>query len=138
MQVLLLRKELPWKLSFPMVWLSFWGYASSAGYLVVGGVQPFGDVEELVNLGVLTGFSSLLLGVILFLVGFILLSQVLFRLLTVFIPRGTAKFAVNVFWAQIPVLAALTALRTGFPFLLLAPSFAPVALSLALEHLVRN
>jgi len=137
-QAFLLKRKLSWKFSSPLVWLSFWCYVNSTGYLLVGGFRPFGDVAELIRLGVLTAFSSLILGITLFFTGFIFLSQILLRLFTAFFTRRTAKFAVNIFWVQIPVLVALAASRVGAFAFLLTAGFIPVVFSLVLEHLIRK
>lgn len=34
-----------------LFWLAFWTFVSSASYLLIGGLTPFGDLKELVRLG---------------------------------------------------------------------------------------
>jgi len=137
-QFFLLKRKSHWKLSSMLVWLSFWCYVNSTGYLLLGGFSPFGDVRALINLGVLTASFSLVLGTVLFLLGFVLLSKVLLGIFKVFFTREAAKFAVNVFWIQIPILFALATFRVGVSLQLLAVSFIPVVFSLVLEHFIRK
>ena len=58
-------------------WLAFWTLINSTGYLIIGGLTSFGDVKELIALGVLTSLLSLAVGFITFVIGFIALSWIL-------------------------------------------------------------
>lgn len=58
LQLFLLLRPQPWRLAFPLLWFSYWNYISSTGYLISWGYGPYGDVLELINMGILTRFSS--------------------------------------------------------------------------------
>lgn len=83
LQTLILMRfiERRWLSTF-FFWLSFWTFLSSAGYLLLGGISPFGDVEYLISVGVLTRSSSLLIGLGIFLVIFFTLSRIYVRILS--------------------------------------------------------
>lgn len=137
-QILLLRKQIPWQLSVPLFWLSFWCYINSTGYLILGGVSPFGDVKELIRLGVLTSSFALLIGTALFLVGFFLLSEILRRTLTAFAGEKT-RWLIVVFWLIIPALVGLTIVGRGMShFLVILFGFVPILLSYLLEFQIRG
>jgi len=112
-QVFLLWKRIRWHFSVPLFWLSFWGYISATGYLIVGGVSPFGDVEELIRLGVLTSSLALMIGTALFIVGFFTLSVILRGTLATLL-REKARWWTLAFWFIVPVLVGLTMAVVGF------------------------
>lgn len=133
-QVFLLWKQIRWEFSVPLFWLSFWCYLSATGYLIVGGVFPFGDVEELIRLGVLTQPLATIIGATLFAVGFFSLSEILRRRTFTLILKEKTRWAILTFWFIIPALVGLTmAGREMFHFLLVPFSFIPILLSYLLE-----
>lgn len=133
-QMLLLRKKSRWQLSVPLFWLSFWCYASVAGYLILGGISPFGDIQKLIQLGVLSQVSSIAIGVMIFLAGFITLSIILHETLNPFLGLNT-KWAILAFWSIMPTLPILTAVGRGA--LVLTAPFAGFILSL-LSHITKS
>ena len=42
-----------WRLSTLLLWLALWTFLNPTGYLIIGGISPFGDVAALINDGVL-------------------------------------------------------------------------------------
>jgi len=103
LQFFLTLRKCRWIVSLPFAWLSFWCFLNGTGYLILGGLVPFGDVEKLIKLGSLTWFSSLAVGLALFVIGFFLLSKVFFDVFSRFFSIKASKFAVMLFWMQIPI-----------------------------------
>lgn len=137
-QFVLLWKHLRWQFSVPLFWLSFWCYINATGYLIVGGVSPFGDVEELIRLGVLTSSFATIVGTALFLVGFVLLSKILCETLTTFLEEKTS-WGILTFWFIIPALVGLTMLGRGmYHISLISFSLVPILLSYLLEFRIRG
>jgi hypothetical protein len=126
-----------WLTSYSLFWLSFWTFLNPAGYLVVGGIRPFGDVHALIGLGVLTPGSALVLGVALFLAGFLLLSTHLRRIVLAEVPvdDSVAWLYVSAFWLLLLPLAALALLGMGMPLSYALLGFAPSALALIISFL---
>jgi len=136
-QTLLLLKQFRWSLSVPLFWLSFWCYINATGYLIIGGVSPFGDVEELIHIGVTTSYLAAIIGTVLFLAGFFFFSEILRRTLTTFL-KEEARFGILAFWCIIPVLVTLTLLgREMFHIVLVLASLIPILLSYLLEFHVK-
>lgn len=137
-QFLLLRKQLRWQFSVPLFWLSFWCYINATGYLIIGGIFPFGDVEELIRLGVLTSYFAAMIGAALFLTGFLLLSEILRRTLTAFLKEKT-RWWILTFWFIVPVLVGLNMAGRGmFHFFVVPFSFIPILLSYLLEFQIKG
>ena len=110
LQITLHLRFLGWRVSTTLFWLSFWTYVNPAGYLIMGGVKPFGDIIMLINLGALSQASSLLLGLTVFLPGLLSLSKILYGLL---INVGVVKVkeCIICFWLLlIPGLLLIAAL----------------------------
>ncbi|RJS82126.1 hypothetical protein CW707_01680 [Candidatus Bathyarchaeota archaeon] len=132
------KKKVQWHLAIVLFWLAFWTLVNSTGYLIIGGLAPFGDVEELIGLGVLTRQSSLLIGLLFFALGFILLSWVLRKLFVEIYPLRKASFGVSLFWLIIPLLVTVMMLspERSLAWSYLPLSFIPALLSIALEYLL--
>ncbi|MFX1534275.1 MAG: hypothetical protein ACFFDI_08650 [Promethearchaeota archaeon] len=139
LQILLLWKQTRSQFSFPLFWLSFWCYINATGYLIIGGVSPFGDVAALIAYGVLTPPLALLIGTVLFLIGFFLLSEILRRTLSPVLGEQSS-WGILTFWFIIPVLVGLTMLGRGmFNIFFVFFSIVPVLFSYLLEfQLKRN
>ncbi len=132
-QFLLLLEQIRWQFYMSLFWLSFWCYINATGYLIVGGVLPFGDVEELIRLGVLISSFATVIGTTLFLTGFFILSEILRRTLTTFL-REKTRWGILAFWFIIPALVGLNMAGRGmFHFFLVPFSFIPILLSYLLE-----
>lgn len=119
-----------------LFWLAFWTFISSTGYLIIGGLTPFGDVYELVNLGVLTIWFSLILGLIIFVAGFIALSWGLRGILAEVLSFENASLGVPFFWLILPVLgiAMLANPELSFQVAYLPLTFVPALLSFIIEY----
>jgi len=137
LQVLARTRVHGWLTSYSLFWLSFWTLLNPAGYLVVGGIRPFGDVQALIGLGVFTPGSVLVLGVAHFLAGFLLVSTHMRRIVLAEVPVGerAAWLYVSAFWLLLPPLAALALLGMGMPLGYALLGLAPSALALILSFL---
>lgn len=133
---LFLRKKVSWHWALAIFWLAFWALVNSTGYLIIGGLAPFGDVEELIGLGVLTRQLSLFMGVFFFALGFIGSSWILRKLFMEIYPLKKASLGVSLFWLIIPVLVLVMILNPerdlAWSYIPLA--FIPSLLSFALEN----
>ncbi|MDO8125234.1 MAG: hypothetical protein Q6364_12755 [Candidatus Hermodarchaeota archaeon] len=102
-----------WRSSTPLLWLAFWTFLNPTGYLIIGGVRPFGDVASLIAAGVLTQELSLLVGLILFVASFLSLSKLLITQLSitnVIESVDGLRLSLALFWAIIPVITMVTCL----------------------------
>jgi|GEM_PF-1040696 len=140
LQLLLFLRPQPRRFAVPLLWFAYWNYISSAGYLLSGGFGAFGDVAELIKMGVLTGLSSLLLGLAVFTVGYILLSIILRRLLTPLVSARNLGYAVSGLWLVTALVVVLTVFNPGVkaPPALVPIGFIPTLLWLALERLLKR
>lgn len=131
--LLFLRIVNDWRFSSPLFWLSFWTFLNPTGYLILGGISPFGDVAALIAEGVLTQGSSLVIGLIIFLVAFFSLSKIFMDLLlSVDIIRDVRdlRISLSLFWLLIPLTTAITLIGREQPLFYLPVSFIPVMLAL--------
>jgi uncharacterized membrane protein len=132
------KKKVQWWLAIALFWFAFWTLVNATGYLIIGGFTPFGDVLELIRLGVLTGELSLAAGMTAFVLGFVILSLVLGRILSEVFTVRKARYGVAVFWLLIPVLVMvmLANLERGLEAFYLPLTFIPALLAFALEQLL--
>jgi len=137
LQFLLFFRPQRWRLGVPLLWLAYWSYISSAGYLLSGGFSAFGDVRELIRMGFLTNLSSFLLGLAVFIAGYPFLSLILRRLLTPLVAVNNLKYAVAAFWLTTALVAILTALNPDIrtPFIVIPMGLIPSPLWLVSELL---
>ena len=122
-----------WRFSSPLFWLSFWTFLNPTGYLIMGGIRPFGDVVALIEEGVLTQGTSIVMGLLIFLVAFFSLSKILRdMLLNVGIIRRIRdlRISLSLFWLLIPLTTAMTLTRLKQPLFYLPVSFIPIILAL--------
>jgi hypothetical protein len=132
---LILRKKNSWYFALTLFWLAFWTLTNSTGYLIIGGLTPFGDIHELIRLGVLIAFLSLVLGIIVFVAGFVALSWILRGILAGEFSLKKASSGVILFWLVIPLLGGvmLGSPERSFQVAYLPLMFIPSLLSLILE-----
>jgi len=137
LQLLLFFRPQSWHLGAPLLWLAYWSYISSAGYLLSGGFGPFGDVPELIAKGSLTRTSSFLLGLAVFTAGYVLLSLILRRLLKTHVTSNNLGYIVAGFWLTTTLVAILAVLNheVKAPPSIIPVSFIPALLWLVLELL---
>ena len=122
---LLLKKRTPLYCTLTLFWFAFWTLVNSTGYLIIGGLTPFGDIYKLIELGVLTGLFSLFIGLIIFFVGFVALSWILRRILIRLFTSQKASLGVSLFWFIIPVLVLV---MLANPERGLQPAYIPLTL----------
>ena len=136
--VLLWKKRIGWYWTISLFWLAFWTFISSAGYLVIGGITCFGDVKELIALGVLSRYSSLFIGLLSFAIGFVMLSWILRKTFMEVCSFKKATLGVSLFWLIIPTLVVIIILSPelslGWDYFPL--SFIPTFLSVVLERVL--
>jgi hypothetical protein len=104
---LLLKKKIAWLFALTLFWFSFWTLVNPTGYLILGGLSPFGDIYELIRLKALTSFLSLILGLVAFAMGFIALSWILRKILLNLFSYKKASLGVVLFWFIIPLLGII-------------------------------
>lgn len=141
LQALALRVEAGRIPSYALLWLSFWTLLNPAGYLFLGGIMPFGDVQELIGDGVLSPASALVLGTALFAVGFFSLSLILKgAVLSDWhgIEGGRAWAYTGIFWLTVPPLTYLALLGRGLPTLYALFGFVPSIITFSLSVLQRS
>lgn len=133
---LLVKKGIPWYYALTLFWLAFWTLINSTGYLIIGGLTPFGDIRELMRLEVLTNTLSLMIGFIIFIVGFVALSWILRKILAEIFPLKKASLGLVLFWLIIPALflVILVSLERGLQIAYFPLTFIPVLLSFATEY----
>ena len=131
--LLLLGIVRDWRFSTPLFWLSFWTFLNPTGYLIMGGIKPFGDIAALIREGVLTQGTSVVIGLLIFLAAFFSLSKI-FRdlLLSVSIIKGNRdlQISLSLFWLLIPLMTVMMLIGLRQPLFYLPVSFIPVILAL--------
>jgi hypothetical protein len=137
--ILLLRvsKRGNWVISSALFWLAFWTFVNPAGYLVLGGIQPFGDVANLISAGAMTKELALVLGLLISLLNLLSLSIILRNVLRRAGVKKDAGWSIVLFWLIVPLLAFFAVLGLGRPLLLAFLGFAPVVAACA-GLLLRN
>ena len=115
-----------WVVSSMLFWLAFWTFLNPAGYLVVGGIEPFGDVANLISAGVITQQLAFILGLILFLANLLSLSIILRNVLKKAGVNEDAKWSIVLFWFIVPLLTFLSVAGLGQPLLIASSGFIPV------------
>jgi len=133
---LLVKKKTLWYFALTLFWLAFWTLINSTGYLVIGGLTSFGDIKELIALGVLTSLLSLVIGFVIFVIGFVGLSWILRKILIDAFTPKRASLGVSLFWLIIPVLVLvmLANPERGLQVAYLPLTFIPALLSFVIEH----
>lgn len=131
--LLLLGIVRDWRFSSPLLWLSFWTFLNPTGYLIMGGIRPFGDVAALIREGVLTQELSIVIGLMVFLAAFFSLSKILKDLLlNVGVIRNIKDLRTSLclFWLLIPLTTAMALIGLRQALICLPLSFIPVILAL--------
>lgn len=134
--LLLMKRRISWYFSLALFWLAFWTLTNAAGYLIIGGLRPFGDVYDLIRLGVLTSSSSLAIGLVAFVLGFIALSWILRKVLIEFFTAKKASLGVILFWLIIPALVIVmwASPERNLQEAYVPLAFIPALLSFVIEH----
>jgi hypothetical protein len=132
MQGFLFWKVKNWRLSVPLFWLAFWTFLNPVGYLIIGGIKPFGDIYQLIAHGVLSQSSSLIIGLISFAFTFFSLSRIFQNIMrdVGFVKnKNPLRIALSLLWLIIPLVTLMALAGLGFlssySLLLAAISFVP-------------
>lgn len=135
---LLFKRKIAWYSAIVGFWFAFWTLVNSAGYLIIGGVTPFGDVYGLIMYGVLTNFLAIIIGGTMFFIGFVALSWILRKTLRNAFSLKKASLGVFLFWFIIPVLVAIMLISPDYQlsvqFSLFPLTFIPALASFGLEY----
>jgi hypothetical protein len=115
-----------WLVSSMLFWLAFWTFINPAGYLVVGGMEPFGDIANLISAGVMTQQLAFILGLLLFLVNLFSLSIVLRNVLMKSGVKEDARWSIVLFWFIVPLLTFFSVAGLGQPLVIALLGFIPV------------
>jgi hypothetical protein len=121
-----LSKRGNWVVSSMLFWLAFWTFINPAGYLVVGGIEPFGDVANLISAGAMTQQLAFILGLLMFLFSLFTLSVILRNILRQARVNEDARWSIVLFWLIIPLLTFVSVLGPGQPLLIALLGFIPV------------
>ncbi|UCH01564.1 MAG: hypothetical protein JSV20_06815 [Candidatus Bathyarchaeota archaeon] len=116
-QALLTWKVKAWRLTVPLFWLAFWTFVNPAGYLIIGGIKPFGDISQLIADGVLSQPLSVAIGVIVFASNFFSLSTIFMNIIqtTGFVMnKKTAPVFLGLLWLTIPFITLMAIIGLGF------------------------
>jgi len=130
------KRKMRWHFAVMLFWLAFWTFANSTGYLLIGGLAPFGDVSDLIELGVFTSFLSRTVGFMSFCIGFVNLSWILRRIMTTVFALKNASLFTSLFWLVIPllVMAMLVSPERNLPTAYLPLTFLPALASFVIEY----
>ena len=129
LQIILLlsySKRGNWVVSSMLFWLSFWTFINPAGYLVVGGMKPFGDVANLISEGVMTQEIAFILGLLIFLVNLFSLSKILRNVLRKAGVNKDPRWSIVLFWLIVPLLTLVNVVGEGRPSYIAFLGFIPV------------
>lgn len=129
LQFFLLLRKPSWPISISLFWLAFWTFISTAGYLIMGGVKPFGDVANLIARGVITQQIALASGLSIFLFSFFSISGILRDILIQTGIVRNVKNSIVPFWFVVPFITLLNVLGYGQPLIYLPISFIPVVVA---------
>jgi hypothetical protein len=124
--LLSLSKRAHWVVSSALFWLAFWTFINAAGYLVVGGIRPFGDIADLISAGVMTKELAFILGLLIFLVSLFSLSIILRNVLRKAGVKQEPRWSIVLFWLIVPLLTLFSVVGQGQPLLIALLGFIPV------------
>jgi len=71
LQAILLLRRIDWKFSIPMVWLAYWCHSNDTGIIIGNALTGLeGDMTGLIEAGVISAPLALMVGIILYFLGF--------------------------------------------------------------------
>jgi hypothetical protein len=124
-----LLREAGWPITVAVFWLGFWTFINPTGYLIIGGLAPFGDVANLISAGILTQGSSLAIGLAVFLLSFFSLTKILKDILFRSRLAKVLPWSLAVFWIIIPLITVLTVVGRRQQLVLVLPGLIPVVVA---------
>jgi hypothetical protein len=114
--VLVSRKGIRPVYGISLFWLSFWAYLSSVVYLVMGAIDPFGDILDLVGAVPVPLLAIGLAGVALLVSNTYSLSIILKGIFSDVLGTRKASDMVSIFWAALHMFFVLTTIvKFGLP-----------------------
>jgi hypothetical protein len=114
--VLVSRKGIRPVYEISLFWLSFWAYLSSVVYLLMGAIDPFGDILDLVGAIPVPLLAIGLAGVVLLVSNTYSLSIILKGIFSDVLGTGKASDMVSIFWAALHMFFVLTTIvKFGLP-----------------------
>jgi len=114
--ILFIRKRIRPVFAISLFWLSFWTYLSSAVYLVMGAIHPFGDILDLINAIPVPSLLIGSIGVVILSSSTYILSIILRGIFSHVLEHPTATDAVSYFWAFLHAFFVLvTIVNYGLP-----------------------
>ncbi len=141
LQAWLLWRGKQWRLAVPLFWLAFWTFLNPVGYLIIGGIHPFGDIAQLIAEGVLNQASSLAIGLGIFVVAFFALSRIFTEIVDNtgwLTKKRQLRASLSILWLSIPVMTGMAVAGLGFLSasspLLFAMSVLPSAVAFGLPE----
>lgn len=142
--LLLVGKVADWRLKTLLFWLSLWTFINPAGYLIIGGIQPFGDIMKLIDYGILSQTTSIAVGLVIFLTSFLFLSKIFRGLVQntgVLTSLRHVSISLAILWLIIPLVTVMAIAGLGFlssnAFLFFSLSFIPSVVTLLLPKIQR-
>lgn len=128
---LLLRASGDWRLSSSPFWFSFWAFLNPAGYLIIGGIRPFGDVAALIGMGVLNRMQSLAIGLLVFVLSYASLTKIFLDILSLagIESRRGLLVSLRLLWLIVPLTTVAFAIGRGQPSAYLLLALIPVILA---------
>jgi hypothetical protein len=99
-----------------MVWLAFWCHSNDTGIIIGNALSGGeGDMTDLIVAGIIPAPLALILGIILYFLGFFLISTIIRRMLLHYsIEKPKIKFYLLTFWMIVPLNIILYIFKTGF------------------------
>ncbi|MFX0053181.1 MAG: hypothetical protein ACFE8U_18045 [Candidatus Hermodarchaeota archaeon] len=115
LQIILLLKQFRWKFSIPMVWLSFWSHSNDTTIIIGNALtRGPGDLTELIEAGLISAPLALILGIILYFLGFFAISTIIRRMLLYYsFEKPKVKFYILLFWMIVPLNVVLYIFKTA-------------------------
>lgn len=141
--LLILKVVRNWQSESFLFWLSFWTLLNSTGYLIIGGIHPFGDVSELISAGILTKQNSLFIGLSIFLLALFSLSRIFSDIVYrsgVAVNKKEIRSYLFLFWSLTFLVTAVAIIGRGWPIVYLPIGFIPAiaTLFIPIKILVRH
>jgi hypothetical protein len=115
LQGILLLKRFEWKVFIPMVWLAFWLHSNDTAIIIGNALtRGPGDMTELIEAGTFSAPLALILGIILYFLGFFAISTIIRRMLIYYsLEKPKVKYYILLFWVIVPLNIVLYILKTG-------------------------
>lgn len=101
-QSILSRRDFRIEIEMTLFWLSFWTFINTVAYMIIGLVLPFGDIEILMQLGVVSNVQLGVTGLAIAIPGLYFISKRLKHVISHVIAPEFVEMSVMVFWILLP------------------------------------